>query len=158
MANYADNLRSSVVVMNDVAERIETGFNVRGSLYNSSLRSQSGSGSWALVGSTGIAVTVPAYAYVLQTFTISISQATANGELYITGAQDSTATLGPAQTLTTMYRSSTTGKDNSVTLHNIWKPGAGTFTYYIAWFTADSGIRYTSYSYNMVEVIHEITP
>ena len=156
MANYADSIRSSVVTLPDVATLIDSALNVRGTVaYDTTTRSQSGAGAWVLIANTGVAVTVPAYAYVRQTCTINFSHATSLSEVYVTGAQGSVATLGNSTTVGTVFQASTNGRDISISFTNIWKPGAGSYTYYAAWLSGNATLRYTSYTTNTCEVVRE---
>jgi hypothetical protein len=159
MPAYADVLRSTGgVSMNDAANLIEGVLPSRGALFDTTGRSQTGASTWVLVANTGVTVVVPSYAYVRQTATITLSHATNFSSIYVVGAQGSAAVLGSYATLCTVLRSNTGGADYCLTFQNIWKPGAGTFTYHICWLGSDAAARYTLYTTNSIEVIREATP
>jgi hypothetical protein len=150
----ADSLRSSTVTMNDVAAQVEGVLPARDLITSGAARSQTGAATWALIASTGVAITIPNHCYVRQTINLSVSHNTNGALMAFTGARDLVSNRAQ-EAYCKATSSDTGGLVIPISLECIWKVSPGTYTFHIAWWSSDAGTRYTNISHNHVEAIRE---
>jgi hypothetical protein len=152
---YADTIRAaSGVSIDTVAGLIEGALPARGALSDGTLRSQSGASAWVLVGSTGVAITLPNHCYVRQTISINFSHAAAIALCAFSGARDAAGNRA-GEVYTSSRFADTGGLAYLASFECVWKLSPGTYTFYIAWWSADAALRYTQTTHNHVEAIRE---